>query len=262
MKLAFISDIHANLPALTAVLKDIEQQQPDDIYCLGDLVNFAGWDNEVIELVRRLDITCIQGNHDEGIGYHRNDFPFSYGNEAQKHFGHLSIQRVNKAISEEHRCYLAELPFMLQLEFRFPFHPVKLAMVHGSVSTNNEYVQKDTSDAYLLEMMDSINADILLMGHTHIPYHKAIFCEEENRKIYRHAINAGSVGKSKDGNTDASYCLVQIHSNIDLSSPDSVQVQCKHVPYDTQQVIARIKASGLPGAYNDYLSSGRHTMKP
>lgn len=255
MKLAFISDIHANLPALQAVLKDIAQQEPDDIYCLGDLVNFAGWDNEVIDLIRKLSITCIQGNHDEGIGYHRPDFQFSYSNEAQKHFGHLSIQRVNKIISEEHRCYLLGLPFMLQLEFRFPFHHLRLAMVHGSVSSNNEYVQKDTPDAYLLEMMDSINADILLMGHTHIPWHKAIFREEENRKTYRHTINVGSVGKSKNGSTDAGYCLVQIHSNTDLSVPDSVQVQFRHVPYDTQQVIARIKAEGLPGAYDDYLSN-------
>lgn len=253
MKLAFISDIHANLPALIAVLKDIEQQQPDDIYCLGDLVNFAGWDNEVIELIRSRNITCIQGNHDEGIGYRHHDFPFSYSNEAQKHFGHLSIQRVNKIISEAHRRFLSELPFMLQLEFRFPFHHLKLAMVHGSISSNNEYVQKDTPDEYLLELLDSINADVLLMGHTHVPYHKAIFCEEENRKIYRHVINAGSVGKSKSGNTDGCYCMVQIHGNINLSSPESVQVQFSHVPYNRAQVIAKIEKAQLPDAYHAYL---------
>lgn len=254
MKLAFISDIHANLPALTAVLKHMEEHEPDDIYCLGDLVNFAGWDNEVIDLLRKSDITCIQGNHDEGIGYHRHDFPFSYSNEAQKHFGHLSIQHVNRNISDAHRRYLSELPFMLQLVFRFPFHQIRLAMVHGSVSGNNEYVQKDTPDEYLLEMMDSIDADILIMGHTHIPYHKTIFCEEENRKIYRHAINAGSVGKSKNGSTDACYCIIQIHNDADLGVPESVQVHFYSVPYDTQQVIEKIKKEGLPGAYDEYLN--------
>lgn len=256
MKLAFISDIHANLPALQAVLKDIFQQQPDDIYCLGDLVNFAGWDNEVIELVRQLDITCIQGNHDEGIGYDRDDFSFSYNNQAQKHFGHLSIQRVNQIISPDHRKFLVGLPFMLQLEFRFPFSRVRLAMLHGSLLSNNEYIHSHTPDVLLLEMMQSVNADILLMGHTHIPYHKAIFCEEENRKIYRHAVNVGSVGKSKSDSTDAWYCLVQIDNHTDLAMPESVQVQFRHVPYDTQPVIDKIKAAGLPGAYDDYLRSG------
>jgi hypothetical protein len=160
---------------------------------------------------------------------------------------------VNKIISEEHRRYLSELPFMLQLEFRSPFHHIKLAMVHGSISSNNEYVQQDTPDEYLLEMLDTVNADVLLMGHTHIPWHKVIFCEEENRKIYRHIINAGSVGKSKSGDTDAHYCIVQIHHNTDLSTPGSVQVQFRQVPYDTQQVIDRIKETGLPDAYDNYL---------
>lgn len=257
MKLAFISDIHANLPALTAVLKDIDQQEPDDIYCLGDLVNFAGWDNEVIDLIRKLNITCIQGNHDEGIGYHHHDFPFSYSNESQKHFGHLSIERVNSTISDSHRKFLSDLPFMLRLEFRFPFNHLKLAMVHGSTMSNNEYVHKEAPDAYLLELMNNIQADVLLMGHTHIPYHKSIYCEEENRKVYRHAINVGSVGKPKHGNLDACYCLVQFDHTMDLSDPASLQVHFRYVSYDTAQVVAKIREKELPDAYDDYLA-GTH----
>lgn len=253
MKLAFISDIHANLPALAAVLKAIKPHAPDDIYCLGDLVNFAGWDNPVIDLIRQNDISCIQGNHDEGIGYRHQDFPFSYSNEAQKHFGQLSIRRVNKVITEENRRFLADLPFMLQLEFHFPFHNVRVAMVHGSVSSNNEYVQKDTADATLLEMMAYVNADILLMGHTHIPYHKAIYGEVENRKIYRHAINVGSVGKPKDGSTDACYCILEIHNTIDLGNPDALNVQFHYIPYNTSEVADQIRMDGMPDAYNAYL---------
>ncbi|WP_447640352.1 MULTISPECIES: metallophosphoesterase family protein [Chitinophagaceae] len=255
MKLAFISDIHANLSALTAALRDIKQHDPDHIYCLGDLVNFAGWDNPVIDLIRQQQISCVQGNHDEGIGYEHKDFAFSYSNEAQKHFGHLSILRVNKIITVSNRRFLADLPFMLQLEFRFGIHPIRLAMVHGSISSNNEYVQENTSDEYLLEMMGSINADILLMGHTHIPYHKAIFCEEENRKIYRHAINVGSIGKPKNGTVDACYCLLEFHHDETLDNPDTLQVSFHHVPYNTQEVIDRIKMDGMPDAYDDYLSN-------
>jgi predicted phosphodiesterase len=146
---------------------------------------------------------------------------------------------------------------MLQLEFKFPFHTVKLAMVHGSISSNNEYVKNDIAEEYLLEMMDTINADILLMGHTHIPYHRAIYCEEENKKIYKHAINAGSVGKPKQGNNQSCYCLVNIDHETDLSNPASVNVHFEYVEYDVGSVIKHLHTIGMSGAYNDFLVTGR-----
>jgi putative phosphoesterase len=253
MKLAFISDIHANLPALRAVLEDIEKQRPDDIYCLGDLVNFAGWDNEVIELIRKHGITCVQGNHDQGIGYSKTDFPFSSSTDAQKKFGHDSIYYVNKTITDSNRAYLSNLPFILQLQFRFPFQSVSLAMTHGSISSNNEYVSKETPDEYLLEMMDTIHTDILLMGHTHIPHHRAIYCEEENKKLYKHAINVGSVGKPKGESNKSCYCLVNIDHQTDLSNPAFVNVHFQYVQYDVKEVIKHIHTIGLSDAYNDFL---------
>jgi predicted phosphodiesterase len=144
MKLAIISDIHANLPALEAVFRDIEKENPDEIYCLGDLVNFAGWDNEVIDLIRQRNILTIQGNHDEGIGHGKTDFPFSYSSPAQKEFGLASIQNVNKDLSDDHRSYLRNLPFSAQLEYRFPFHPVRLTLTHGSPLSNNDYIQPES----------------------------------------------------------------------------------------------------------------------
>ncbi|MCT3744685.1 metallophosphoesterase family protein [Elizabethkingia anophelis] len=253
MKLAFISDIHANLPALQAVLEDMKKHQPDDIYCLGDLVNFAGWDNEVIETIRKHDITCLQGNHDEGIAYHKSAFPFSYSNEEQKQFGYDSIKRVNEIITPENRSYLTNLPFMLQIQFRFPLQTIKVAMVHGSTVSNTDYVQENTDENYLMVMMDSINTDILLMGHTHIPYHKAIYCEEENRKIYRHVVNAGSVGKTKNGDNKACYTILEIDHNSDLSVPDTVKVHFHFVEYDVRKTVQHIKETGLSDAYDDLL---------
>ncbi|MET3036882.1 metallophosphoesterase family protein [Chryseobacterium sp. NRRL B-14859] len=254
MKLAFISDIHANLPALKSVLKNIQQHQPDDIYCLGDLVNFAGWDNEVIELIRKHGITCLQGNHDEGIALNKSYFSFSYNSEEQRKFGIDSIGFVNNRITSENRNFLQNLPFMLQIQFRFPFHTINIAMVHGSTISNNDYVHQDTSEAVLLEMMDSVNADILLMGHTHIPYHKVLYCEENNKKIYKHAINAGSVGKPKHGDNQSCYTLLEINHNTDLSSPDTVKVTFHFVKYDIQRTISHIKEIGLSDAYNKFLS--------
>jgi putative phosphoesterase len=256
MEIAIISDIHANLPALEAVLKDIQKHNPDEIYCLGDLVNFAGWDNEVIELIRKNHITCLQGNHDEGIGNHQEDFPYSYKNDAQKIFGLKSIEIVNNSITQENRNYISCLPFMLKLEFHFPFHPIRISMVHGSTSSNTEYVKPNVSDDYLMEMMDAVDTDILLMGHTHIPFHRAIFCEEENRKVYKHAINVGSVGKPKHGDNKSCYSLITINRETDLSNPASVSVQFEYVNYDVKKVIRKIHSLKLGNAYDEFLKTG------
>lgn len=67
MKIALFSDIHANLPALEAVLTDIDQRGPDMIYCLGDLVGYAPWPNEVIQQIHHRQIPTIAGNYDKGI---------------------------------------------------------------------------------------------------------------------------------------------------------------------------------------------------
>lgn len=256
MQLAFISDIHANLPVLKAVLKDIEKHNPDDIYCLGDLVNFAGWDNEVIALIRKNHITCIQGNHDEAIGYHKNNFPYSYKNEEQKLFGLKSVEMGNNSITDVNRNYISCLPFMLKMEFHFPFHNIKIAMVHGSTSSNTEYVKESVSDEYLLEMMDAIDTDILLMGHTHIPFHRNIFCEEENRQIYKHAINVGSVGKPKQGENKSCYAIVTIDHKTDLSNPASVSVHFEYVNYEVKEVIRKIHSLVLGNAYDEFLKTG------
>ena len=114
MKIALFSDIHANLPALEACLKNIEEQKPDAIYCLGDLVGYNIWANEVINEIRRRGIPTIAGNYDQGIGLMSDDCGCAYKEEHEKDMGKMSISFTNSIVKPEERKYLRTLPATYQ----------------------------------------------------------------------------------------------------------------------------------------------------
>jgi predicted phosphodiesterase len=248
MKIAVISDIHGNLPALEAVWKDLLPHEPACIYCLGDLVNFAGWDNEVVDFIRERHIPAVLGNHDEGIGQGRDSFGFSFESEEQRLFGIHSIAQVNRSITPRNRAFLNDLPFSISLSFGFPFHNMRIMLTHGSPLSNRDYVEEDTEEMQLIELLDEASAEILVLGHTHRPFHRAIYAEEGNQKQYRHIINAGSVGKPKHGDNKACYVILDIL--------DSITVHFHYVAYDTGKVIGHIHSLGLGNAYDSFLETG------
>ncbi|HVS98725.1 MAG TPA: metallophosphoesterase family protein, partial [Puia sp.] len=231
------------------------------IYCLGDLVNFAGWDNEVIHLVRQSNIPTVQGNHDEGIGFGKTTFPFSFSGAEQKAFGHASILKVDSVITGANRAFLRNLPFSLQLECRYAFHSIRIHFTHGSPLSNNEYIEPNVPDDVLRALLDSAGADILLLGHTHRPFHQPVFQQKENRLFYRHVINAGSVGKPKHGNPDACYVLLDFDDQIRMEEPASLSVRFRYVPYDTDATLRHIHALGLGSAYDHFLRYGQPTSQ-
>lgn len=256
MRIAIISDIHANFPALKAVLNDIKSKKADTIYCLGDLVNFAGWDNEVIDEIRSHNITCVQGNHDEGIGLKKEKFPFSFSTDTQKAFGEASIKSVNQTITPSNRKFLKTLPSAIKLEYSIGKKPVIITMVHANPLDNKTYITAKAGDERLKGFLDKANADVLLMGHTHIPFHRAIFSEEENRKIYKHAVNVGSVGKPKHGDNRACYVTMEIDEKTSLNEPEAFRFEFHYVPYDVEKVIENIQKTGLSNAYDEFLRKG------
>jgi putative phosphoesterase len=250
MKIAFFSDVHANLPALEAVLQDIKKQKVDMIFCLGDLVSYGPWPNEVIELIRERNITCIAGNHDEIIGSKTYNSTIPYAPDTSKSIGEQSIYFTNSLVTEENRDYLNNLPRHIRLTFSLGSKNLNILLVHGSPERIDEYLTEDLPDDKFQEIFERNRVDILLFGHTHKPFHKIIPLLKPNESNTYHAINLGSVGKPKDGNPKACYVLLFLNSN---TSETNVKVEFVRVEYDIEKTSKAIEKSALPSEFANML---------
>jgi putative phosphoesterase len=266
MKIALFSDIHANLPALEALFATVDQQKPDAIYCLGDLVGYNIWPNEVICQIRCRGIPTIAGNYDYGVGRNSDDCGCAYKTDEEKANGALSISYTNKVIKDDERAYLRTLPAHLKLEFQLNNDKLNVLLVHGSPRRVNEYLFEDREEKSMLRILQDADADILCFGHTHKPYHRilpnatgsanAAAIEAGQPLRYRHAINIGSVGKPKDGDPRGGYVLLHINDKSSTFDRDSVRVEFVRFTYDVEKAAKAVEDSPLPHALADALRRG------
>ncbi|ELR73366.1 hypothetical protein C900_04218 [Fulvivirga imtechensis AK7] len=257
MKIAFFSDVHANLPALEAVLADIDRKNPDFVYCLGDLVGYNVWPNEVTALIRQRNIPTLAGNYDEGIGLNSNECGCAYKSDEEKAWGKQSISFTNEVVNDDMRSYLRMLPRHMSLRFENHHEAVDLLMVHGSPRKINEYLFEDRPEKSLMRIMEEAEADIMLFGHTHKPYHRLLEYRKDGKIAYRHAINLGSVGKPKDGDPRACYVIMTINENLSVFIPESVEVTFVRVDYDVEKAARAVEESPLPNVYADKLRTAQ-----
>jgi putative phosphoesterase len=241
MRIALFSDIHANLPAFEEMLADMDSRPVDAVYCLGDLVGYNVWPNEVIAEIQRRKIPCIAGNHDVKIdGLVTTDE--SLKEPGKKYAYHL--------INEPGRKYLLTLPRHIRLEHKVNAKPLNIVLAHGSTRSIDEYVLADTDEAYVLELMAEANADVLCVGHSHKPYYRAIIDEHGNKK---HIINTGSVGKPKDGNAKGCYALLIIEPDASSGNGAFLAVEFIRFDYDIAKAAKAIEDSPLPNEFAEML---------
>lgn len=236
MRFAVIGDIHSNIIALDAVLADIKSKAVDFILSTGDLVGYAPFPNEVIQRLRREGILSIQGNYDRAVGNKELVCGCDYQEERQLEMAGRSMAFTNAAVIDEARNYLRNLPESLIVEAG----GLKVVVVHGSPRQINEYLFEDSTE--VIEVTKELDADILICGHTHKPYHRVI-----NGK---HVINSGSVGKPKHGNPNATYVIVAV-------ADGAVSAEIQEVPYNFEKVAAAIEAEEiLPNEFAEMLRNG------
>jgi putative phosphoesterase len=257
MKIALFSDIHANLPALEAFFEDLKTHQPDATYCLGDLVGYNIWPNEVINEIRKRQIPTIAGNYDYGIGRRSDDCGCAYKSDEEKANGAVSISFTNQIVNDVERDYLRTLPAHINLEFQLNEQKANILLVHGSPRRINEYLFEDRAEKSMLRIMKNANADVMCFGHTHQPYHKTLLDEGEASPIYRHAINIGSIGKPKDGDKRGCYVILNIDENFSKGREDGISVEFIRFHYDVEKAAKAVEESSLPNAYAEALRIAR-----
>jgi putative phosphoesterase len=253
MRIAIFSDVHANLPALQAFFSDVEKQNVDAIYCLGDLVGYNIWPNEVIQEIRKRGIPTIAGNYDEGIGLHIDECGCAYKTEEDKSMGKVSISFTNEIVEAKERKYLRSLPSQIRIEFALNEHSISLLLVHGSPRKINEYLFEDRDEKSMMRILEQSNADILCFGHTHKPYHRILQFETETGERYRHAINTGSVGKPKDGDNRGGYVIIELDEHSSVFNKESISVAFIRFDYDVEAAAKAVENSPLPNAYAEML---------
>jgi len=241
MRIAVLSDIHGNIASLQAVWKDLELQQPDAVYCLGDLVGYGAHPNEVVEFIRQREIPTLMGNYDEGVGFDLDDCGCAYKDPELKRLGDLSLAWTRAQTTKENKLYLQTLPIQMRLDQRRP----RLLLVHGSPRRMNEYLYEDRPRETFERIAKLAGSDVLLFGHTHLPY--------EKRVAGTLFANVGSVGRPKDGDPRACYALVELGRRPKL--------ELRRVEYDVEVEAAAIEQSDLPNHYAEELRLGRMPTK-
>ena len=251
MKYALLSDIHANLPALEAVLRDVDRQRVDAIYHLGDLTGYAPWPNEVVSLLRQRGIPGIAGNYDSTVATDYKHCGCRADSAREEELSHISYEWTRQRITPATKSYLASLPFRIDIRpLGGHVSGPSIVLVHGNQTLNTVYVTEDRSDDFLAKMAagaGTSGGDVICFGHTHKPWQRIVGSVR--------FVNTGSAGRPKDGDPRACYAIVTA-DNAQLSA-DFVRVE-----YDTELVAREIIRSGLPAEFADVIRTGGKVLQP
>ncbi|KPN29216.1 phosphodiesterase [Halolamina pelagica] len=224
MRVALLSDIHANEPALQAVLSDLPSEQVDSVICVGDIVGYGPDPKACVSLVRAHADHCVAGNHDREA------------NTPDRYSGHPTagpgLQHTYDQLGDDERTWLTELPERRKL----PDHSITVAHSHPDPAHTDRYVYPDEFST----VGAPVDTDLLAMGHTHVQGAETV----DGTLV----VNPGSVGQPRDGEPGAAYAIVDI---------DDQTADLRRVDYDIDAVRNRVRAAGLPDETWERLEEGR-----
>ena len=240
MKYAVIADIHGNLDALDVVLADAREQKCTHYCCVGDVVGYGAYPKQCLDLVRKMNMPCVKGNHDEYCSSEEDLAGFN------PHAAEAVIW-TRKQLSDDDRRWLRELKYIRLV--------ASFSMVHATLDQPDRW-------GYVFDKLAAAasftyqNTSVCFFGHTHVPvafirdsvvrggtYSK--FKVEPGRKYF---VNVGAVGQPRDGNPRAAYVIYDM---------DEGSIELRRLDYDIAKTQKKILDAGLPPRLADRLAVGK-----
>jgi putative phosphoesterase len=226
VKIAIISDVHANLQALETVIADAEAREVDVFINAGDSIGFGPCPNEVVKLLLEKNVLSILGNYDLEV---------IEGKIKTKGEKNLALKFVRKELAKSCECYLFSLP----RELRFEAAGKKLLVTHGSPESIEEHIYNDTPIERLKLLADIAKAEVVIVGHSHEQFRK-----KANGVWF---VNPGSVGRPSDGNPQAAYGILSFNP---------FRVELIRLDYDVERAAGALRRKGLPESFSQMLLRG------
>jgi putative phosphoesterase len=233
-RVAVITDIHANLPALESALERIDELRIERVFCGGDLVGYGPHPNDVCALIEERAIPTIYGNYDYAIARDLDDCGCAYVTQHDRELGQKSVEWTLAHTDQRSKDFMRELPF----DLRFAVGGTQVHLVHGSPRKVNEYLFEDKPARLYERLAAAEDGDVLVFGHTHKPW-----VNEYGGVLF---VNCGSVGKPKDGDPRGAFAVLKVDGT-------DVRVHIERVAYAAEAVAREVAAVGLPGEYAEKL---------
>lgn len=240
MRIAILSDLHANLEATEAVLSDARERDCTHFICLGDVVGYNANPHECVEIVQKMECPVVKGNHDEQASLTESSRGFNALAEA-------AINWTRAHLTNEDKAWLRDLQLSQQVH--------DFSIVHATLDAPDQW-------GYVFNNLDAVasfayqETSVCFFGHTHVP---GAFVRDEGVKrvkvdqltieeAKKYFINVGSVGQPRDGDWRAAYCIYHL---------DKCVVEQRRVKYDLATAQKKIIQTGLPRMLADRLELGR-----
>jgi putative phosphoesterase len=233
-RVAVITDIHANIPALEAALERIAELGIERVYCGGDLVGYGPHPNAVCALIAERGIPTIYGNYDHAIARDLDDCGCAYISAEDRELGQRSVEWTLAHTDRAAKDFMRALPF----DLRFAVADKHVHLVHGSPRKVNEYLFEDKPASLYERLAAAESDDVLVFGHTHKPW-----VREHGGVMF---VNCGSVGKPKDGDPRGAFAVLD-------GTGARLEVTIERVVYDVEAVAVEVREAGLPVEYADKL---------